>query len=275
MVLCRQVSTITDATVNAPVGITSPGSSKIEDMAPADQFDFTGFKAAVVGTPTSPAAAGLLHYCRESGTDASRWKCVYPGHYDATKTHARQEGTEEDSWTPPAAEPDTAFDVNLGDADEHASYTNPFVAIQWCNTDQPGPFQVNAATGNKFPFGGFARMGDILQVPFIGGYRVRKAGSTLATVVEMNSVTMDCSFADDLDNNDDSDENVGRFCPTNAFNSNATTADVPTTGSRGGFDASRVSRSRKPATSASPPTPAFATSKTKYTAASPPPIKTA
>jgi hypothetical protein len=92
-----------------------------------------------------------------------------------------------------------------------------------------------------FPFGGSARNGDMLNIPFVGAYRIRSGSYSLATgqitlsntpatIVEMNALPMDCAFADDGDTSlnyptastppaptsDDSYENVGRFCPTTA-----------------------------------------------------------
>jgi hypothetical protein len=84
-----------------------------------------------------------------------------------------------------------------------------------------------------FPFGAFARNGDILQVPFIGSYQIRFTvdqgfgGVGHQNFIEMNPVTMDCSFSDDSNrtasgeidttdtpgNSDDLYEHLGRFCP--------------------------------------------------------------
>src|SRR5439155_9994197 len=84
----------------------------------------------------------------------------------------------------------------------------------------------------QYPYGGFARGGDMLSVPFIGAHRITyqlPLGSTF-TVGELNSVTMDSVFAEDTDVNDDPQpgedtglverEQLGRFCPirsTSAF----------------------------------------------------------
>ncbi|MEA2711024.1 MAG: hypothetical protein QOF78_3625 [Phycisphaerales bacterium] len=83
-----------------------------------------------------------------------------------------------------------------------------------------------AIAPNQYPFGGFARKGDILQVPFIGAYRVTvQAPAALFSVTEMNSVTMDAVFAEDTDMFDDPNapdvlavdtaesEQIGRFAP--------------------------------------------------------------
>ena len=66
--------------------------------------------------------------------------------------------------------------------------------------------------GNKFPFGGFARDGDILHVPFIGGYRVVDGATT--TFI---SPSADSYYAEDNDATTDTVESVGRFVPLKAF----------------------------------------------------------
>ncbi|QOV91769.1 ComEA family DNA-binding protein [Humisphaera borealis] len=76
----------------------------------------------------------------------------------------------------------------------------------------------NTTSAPAFPFGGFARTGDILQVTFVGGYRIEQG-----TFFEMNSISVDAAFAEDGDMNDDDQsggtgatnslEQLGRFCP--------------------------------------------------------------
>jgi DNA uptake protein ComE-like DNA-binding protein len=207
------------------------GPGNLESLCPIDSFDFTGLVV--------PAAAPfeVLHYVRNNDVDAKRWACVYPGRYDGTKAKQRQEGTQQDTFDlVTVAEPAPLVAVALGSPDAAASYTNPFIPIQWCNADTPGAFGVGGATGNLFPFGGFARLGDILQVPFMG-----PVGAASGTVLEMNALPMDCSFADDGEPFDDNVENVGRFCPTFA----ATSAGPPPASS-GGFDLSLCPRGLEP-----------------------------
>ena len=53
-----------------------------------------------------------------------------------------------------------------------------------------------AVEPNAFPFGGFARNGDILQVPFIGSYKLQTpAQVNTINFMEMNPVTMDSMMA--------------------------------------------------------------------------------
>ena len=115
------------------------------------------------------------------------------------------------------------------------------------NTIGEKPLDFSGAN-NIYPFGGFARDGDILATPFIGAYTIRylyppanaaQLGSTF-TIAEMNSVTMDSVFAEDTDIHDDPDptdettpnngaverEQLGRFCPVRVL-STGTPFDTP------------------------------------------------
>ena len=71
----------------------------------------------------------------------------------------------------------------------------------------------SATSGNMFPFGGFARVGDVLQVPFIGAYTVRLLDATDVQFTEMNSVSMDSAYATDKMSNNNAREHIGRFVP--------------------------------------------------------------
>ena len=169
------------------------------DMVPIDQIDTRNVPPAPGATP----APTIYRYARPTG---DLWQCVYPGAYDAA-----------------GAQPTLGFkavpSVSFG-TDDPAGTINPIFTIRLNGKDWPGPTRlIDPATGAampppyKFPFGGFARDGDILQVPFIGGYRVRQAGDAANTVRELNSVTMDAFYAEDDDATDDAAEQVGRFCP--------------------------------------------------------------
>jgi hypothetical protein len=61
-----------------------------------------------------------------------------------------------------------------------------------------GGVKAVSGTGMIFPVGGFARRGDMLEVPFIGSYVISSTpdpSATGAKVYEMNSVTMDSVYA--------------------------------------------------------------------------------
>ena len=73
------------------------------------------------------------------------------------------------------------------------------IPLELNNVDFGGPNGGRTNTAivepNAFPFGGFARNGDILEVPYIGAYRLMiQVGKTWQTL-EMNPVTMDSVMA--------------------------------------------------------------------------------
>jgi len=211
---------------------TSSGSNALADMAPVDQFDFTG-----ISLPQAPPYA-VLHYVRPHDAGARRFACIYPGRYDGTKRSARHEGTQQDNFDLAVGlvEPALAVPAQLGAPDPAGSYANPFLPIQWCDLDTPGPNPLTDDKKNLFPFGGFARLGDMLHVPYIGSYTVSLPGGAGGNILECNAATTDCAFADDGDPIDDAVENVGRFCPT--FIAGSGGSGPP--GSGGGFDPSKA-----------------------------------
>jgi len=102
----------------------------------------------------------------------------------------------------------TAFKVPLA----YANYSRETVAgltfDMGRNTVGESPLSISNNPPNRYPFGGFARDGDILETPFIGAYTIRYlniAGFPISpfTIGEMNSVTTDSVFAEDTDIHDD------------------------------------------------------------------------
>ncbi len=106
--------------------------------------------------------------------------------------------------------------TNIGVSSTNAKATYPRIFPV-----QVGQFIAPQSTGggadelHSLPAGGFLREGDMLQIPFIGGYVIRKNTSTTygKDVIEMNSITMDAAMAEDTDTTDDAEENIGRFTP--------------------------------------------------------------
>ncbi|MGE5609322.1 MAG: hypothetical protein ACM359_08715 [Bacillota bacterium] len=230
---------------------TDPNSTTepLERMVPVDQFDFTGLTLSPMDNKTTyrNSWANVWHYVRANST-TNLWKFVYPGRYVGTKASRRHQGIDEVTYQPnkydlnldpndPQANlrlnankrqydpwhssvPTGKQPINLGSANSGSSYDRTCV-IPWHTTLAIPPKPVGM-TVNVYPFGGFARNADILQVPFIGAYTIRDLTGT--KVVEMNAVTMDSAFAEDTltDNNEPSGtlstypeirEQVGRFCP--------------------------------------------------------------
>jgi len=110
------------------------------------------------------------------------------------------------------------------------------------NAGASGPFPTVGAGPYQYPFGGFARNGDALNVPFIGAYRIKLTHWTLAgreysnaehvvepgepnysMVFELNAITMDSAMAEDTDPDNHPragdtpatrTEQIGRFAPS-------------------------------------------------------------
>lgn len=204
---------------NDPINAFDEGTTdtpNLADRVPVDGYDFTNLSASGLAAPSE------WHYVRPSDSAGGKaWHYVYPGPIRATGpaggpaflgTHVTVAG-------------DTTDLSSLGRADanvlEPSSYRD--VAVELNASGFPGPFKATAPGPNRFPFGAFARNGDILDVPFIGAYCVHPALSAPlvrpAAFVELNPATIDCAFADDDDPGDDVDadgmpvEQIGHFCP--------------------------------------------------------------
>jgi hypothetical protein len=278
LVLLRPRSASFDGLGNLSFGLPTVGpdynETNLYDMAPMDSFDFSGLN--LTATPATNPKNGVYYHRNNNGGTAvvgaslSNWKFVYPGRWDASQpwqaasglNPIRQEGAEWGEWDTsanPAGTDLTGF-PGTGPVVPHVwgkfptpaeqlipTYLNNFPPIQVASYGMAGPFKVTNGTApnfNEFPFGGFARNGDILQVPYFGAYRLRAlqapapyftTGATAGTpqfppghtadmVLELNSLTMDCQQADDYDTyaptgniSDDTRENIGRFCPIDGW----------------------------------------------------------
>ncbi|HSZ58730.1 MAG TPA: hypothetical protein VK797_23880 [Tepidisphaeraceae bacterium] len=175
------------------------------DMVPLDSFDFTGLPTVVSSGPATE-----WYYVRpDDSSKGKSWHFVYPGHYVISAT----------AGATPRLVDGTFNALGLGGALTQAIVPGgnviPMGAFQATTTYQDTPLQLNnldfAGPGLQrdsysgprvvaFPYGGFARNGDILQVPFIGSYRLEisyPVGNLtgMAVVIEMNPVTMDSAMA--------------------------------------------------------------------------------
>ena len=211
------------------------GSPNLYDLVPVDQIDFTGAnklatlpsyliykraaKPPAITAPPPPAT----NY-------SYAWNFVWPGFYtpyNPSNTATSGPTTSPPLGTTPGAqshtvyplsqaivalttEPDTGtldFTILTGGGGDTGTNGGPpglvnptynTLPIQLNNVGFPGPNPVGSVPKNLFPFGGFARNCDLLQVPFIGAYRICKYLTPPATgFFEMNSVTMDSSLAND------------------------------------------------------------------------------
>jgi hypothetical protein len=216
----------------------------IYDLAPVDSYDFTNFPAVHSNPPDGFAVWSYIR-AKDAG---ELFKANYPGSYDGDSANGsfRQSGTLQTIPLIPEAQLHAgtpippAYNTPAFGAPSAGSYPNNFPPIQVYNVGPTAPFEHwpnaivtgpgNTPTGNpqKFPFGAFPRNGDMLDVPYVGSYRLRVVDNTgaplnpivnpaaanpLNVFLELNSLPMDCAFADDGDNTDDTVEEIGRFCP--------------------------------------------------------------
>jgi hypothetical protein len=257
------------------------------DMVPVDSYDFTNFDpTAAVGTPPQPQ---IWWYRRPNDPTAQkRWHWVFPGPWhlaSAAGGPAPQPGTKQPNWsgtcviTSPQQGQIDASGLGLPAASQNPPGTNgssplgtvPWAnyedtAIQLANVDFGGPNKPTAGAANSLPLGTFMRNGDILQVTFIGSYKIWTGGATTAyatgnaapfdgaqQMLELNPVTADSAMATAFDSTDGTNaqeplvsnpnnkpvaqiiaENVGRFCPIDIDDSSPTGVpvndfDIPTT----------------------------------------------
>lgn len=255
--------------------VTTPNIAR--DYMPLDSYDLSGMALYGSLENLSYIYAHARHYQR----DTRQWRFVYPGRYDAAhaalndpnpisnNAYSNQQGTRHSQgWIPTGAplgatQPsppvvDTTDTTNPNyPASDVLSPTpdigvntaanprqNSFFSIQLLSPDWPGQKPVNFDTKtNMYPFAHFGRLGDLLQVPFIGSYVMWRGVGAPATdangnavIVEANPVTMDAAMAEDTDidtdpidqaataappdpnltpgrDADDSREQLGRYAP--------------------------------------------------------------
>jgi hypothetical protein len=215
--------------------LNAGAASSVAFEVPVDSYDFSGLK---LNGPKG--MANRWHYIRTTGngTAANRWKCIYPGTYtgkNAASDQPRVEGTDVVAPWDPATKPEPGLNpkVLLTNATNTGTYAN-FNGIQICNADMGGFNKFTTNATRVFPFGAFARVGDVVQAPYVGSYVVLSSGTAQSvgltpaaaavpvpsfstTVMEINPVTVDTCFADDGDQGDDKFEEVGRFCPVDSL----------------------------------------------------------
>ncbi|MGN6627979.1 MAG: hypothetical protein ACTHLN_15275, partial [Tepidisphaeraceae bacterium] len=211
------------------------------DLVPVDSFDFSGMAIAAAG-----GQFNAWHYVRSNDTTSTTAAGHYAmGAYLMTAAGMQRQGAASAPFNAGQAPtfPMGSPLVQLGMPDQVSTVTSPMGAdthpgVQILAPGWPSP---NAATttgtGNKYPFGAFARESDLFQIPYIGSYKVLTTNATGVAenvtgqpgdFTEMNTVAVDESFADDGDSyvypaltpvagNDDPDEQVGRFCPLSSL----------------------------------------------------------
>lgn len=199
------------------------------DAVPVDSIDLSAVAmgSANIADPDQPPSA--YHYARRT----EGWHFVYPGRYTADTTSNAAQVRQQGLRVYTAVETELLVDagvwvnppVGLGDplnSRTSATYTGDGATIpgtfpiQIANIGFGGPNAPisNAASGNnnRFPFGGFLRNLDVLQVPFISPVRIHAPGNPLVQY-DVISLTHDAAFAEDTATDNNAEENIGRFTP--------------------------------------------------------------
>ncbi len=245
-----------------PRNVFDEGAST-DDLVPVDQIDLTGMQ----GPLASDANTYRYRYARAnvltSNASSGAWHCVYPGGYDIAAPGGlggpfHHTGMQVVDGSSLVLNPANGTSIGRGKA-PGAGATYETRPLQLNARDAAGPNRPYADNGGgystplalgggttaRFPFGGFARNGDILQVPFIGGYKIYKIDSNpnTVTLLEMNSVTMDSVYAQFLPPASGStataydvdpasspavhNEQIGRFCPMTFGATDLSDLDAP------------------------------------------------
>jgi hypothetical protein len=193
----------------------------LQDNVPMDQYDLTG---------TNITAPMDIYYYRPVGAIGAatdNWNCVYPIPTGTAYTQTSAAVNVAAGEGQPQVYANTPIPWGAAQAEPVGTTWH---TIQLNNQDWPAP---RTSGGQRvYPYGGFARNGDILMCPFIGSYVITETvGGALD---EVNSVTIDALEAEDSDSTalaanmtvyDDpkaadtgieSREQVGRFCPLTA-----------------------------------------------------------
>jgi hypothetical protein len=250
-------------------------------MVPVDAYDFTGLNTLPATANPTPTE---WYYVRPNDPlNGKSWHFVYPGHYVVSPgaPPAAVPRLVDGTWSSDIPTLGAGLGTALTAAGVVAS-TVPFgtptltgkpgyrdIPLPMNSLDSAGPnIQRASSSGTAataFPYGGFARNGDMLQVPFIGAYRLAiedpvGSGTGTLAVLEMNPVTMDSALAlgysqgisfqepseiilqpavpanpqlglaDPLFNSSLPPvpvENVGRFCPITPIDMNLITPTAP------------------------------------------------
>jgi hypothetical protein len=243
-------------------------TTSLADFVPLDSYDFSNLALQQAGD----AVYYAWSYIRGKGT-GYYFKTTYPGQYIValnTPRAPRETGTGiptndaplfggvpnalPATWIASGGASPGPFTQPVFGQPSAASYADDFPPVQIYNVDvgnslgtndwmhfpnavasPQNPTGMPAGTIYQHPLGGFARNGDMLDIPFIGSYRIRALNNPVTVggvttysltytnpvgvFLELNSVTMDCSFAAITDTGGLSPDpmaqaqNIGRFVP--------------------------------------------------------------
>jgi hypothetical protein len=207
----------------APATAGAPGTffGTLTATVPVDSYDFTGLQE------NDPNPGHEWHYIRPNASAANgiptsydAWHFVYPGPYRSGASPSEL-GTK----ATPGPNPQSTSLAPLGLPDTTAAVGPPIYIdrpLQINNTGFAGANKATTATGNTFPYGGFARNADLLQVTYVGAYQITNTAGT--TLYELNALPADSATADDpllksdlsaVTSEQLGRQNIGRFTPVN------------------------------------------------------------
>lgn len=164
------------------------------DAVPLDSVDFTGM---------DPAAGGRYRYARDTQNPRD-WKFTHHGDWELSIGIAAAQQVElvADPLVDPGNGANLGFPSTAPGTPAEATGIPPDLVIP-LGPVVAGPIYpfgadvsgtpVSTTAQPAFPYGGFARAGDVLGVPFIGGYRISVGGA----VQDITPVTLDAFFAED------------------------------------------------------------------------------
>jgi hypothetical protein len=201
--------------------------NKLCNLVPIDQIDLTHIIVAPPqGQVSDPRNRFRWRYARATAPstnpkESTAWQCVYPGPYRypsppgfgsfAELISYNQWPATDFNSVPATLKPGLglpkAIPLNSTRNKPWCTFGDYERPLQMAGIDAAGP---NAGNGLA-PYGGFARNGDILQVPFIGSYTIRAYGDAASDrFLDMVSLPQDSTYAED----GDSDKVSPTFDPT-------------------------------------------------------------
>lgn len=213
--------------------------ANLHELVPVDQFDLADVKLPVKGESTPGAGDSDPQNLRMSyerpNSASTAWQCVFPGMYRRNGTLLPKSGNNEGALTLRVGPYHMGFversaaTGSLGRESSSCTFRDKEITLplplnkpEWSADNRLGSGQ------SRFPYGFFKYDGEVMRVPFIGGYRIRQvsADGTLTqpsnTFVELNSPSMDAQMARAQPANSRvpdvkqylTGEFLGRFCPS-------------------------------------------------------------
>lgn len=225
--------------------VYTESTSAPDDLIPVDSYDFTNMPA------TAPDAKNIQEwqYIRpDSPGSGKAWHYVYPSAWMLPSAAGAGAGAgagntaKPPTWSGTYATVPAPVKTDLSNGSGLSNFGTPQpgpatgvtwtnyhdVPIQVNNIDFGGPAKPTTGGPNYSPLGAFPRNGDILQVTYIGAYKISPVGAP-HTIVELNTISSDSAMATACDQTDGQQpiaqqpaaaggtqivaENVGRFCP--------------------------------------------------------------